>query len=247
MRYLKFFESASPADYFKELEQKTGIGLIKPEIDDLFVDLKDNLPYAKITDEDLTIDLTYRRKNVRKSSLSYTYFDNALKKGHKLSAININYLKDFLDKCEIATKLNMEYSVRLDLEFDNSEDLLTLKEEVKNIESRVKSLEYSFYVNDSSEMTRYGGRAVKDPNKSIDDIINDQTIRGWQRRGYTTIFLLFECDLDESRLKSSIDFKSQIPANIISDFDKFVDKFRIPSKDKQELINIIKRGNWSEA
>ena len=122
MRYLKLFESANPADYFKELEQKTGIGIIKPEIDDLFVDLKDNLPYAKITDEDLTIDLTYRRKNVRKSSLSYTYFDNALKKGHKLSAININYLKDFLDKCEIATKLNMEYSVRLNLEFDNSEE-----------------------------------------------------------------------------------------------------------------------------
>jgi len=58
--------------------------------------------------------------------------------------------------------------------------------------------------------------------------------------------MLFGCDLDESRLKSSIDFKSQVPANIISDFNKFVDKFRIPSKDKQELINIIKRGNWSE-
>jgi hypothetical protein len=242
MRYLKLFESANPADYFKELEQKTGIGIIKPEIDDLFVDLKDNLSNIEITD-DLIINLTYRRKNVRKSTLSYTYFDNALKKGYKLPASDINYLKDFLDKCEIATKINMEYGVRLYLQFDNSEDLLTLKEEVKNIELRSKSLGYNFYVNDSSEM----GRAVKDPNKSIDDIINnDQTIRGWQRRGYTTIFLLFECDLDESRLKSSIDFKSQIPANIISDFDKFVDKFRIPSKDKQELINIIKRGNWSE-
>jgi len=245
MKYIKLFESANPADYFKELEEKTGIGIIKPEIDDLFLDLKDNLPYAQITD-DLTINLTYRRKNVRNSKISHTYYNNALKSGHKLFASDINYLKDFLEKCEIATKLNMEYSVRLNLEFDNSEDLLTLKEEVKNIESRAKSLGYSFYVNDSSEMER----AIKDPNKSIDDIINDQTIRNWQRRnvqrgGYTTIFLLFECDLDESKLKSSIDFKSQIPANIISDFDKFVDKFRIPSKDKQELINIIKRGNWS--
>jgi hypothetical protein len=241
MKYIKLFESANPADYFKELEEKTGIGIIQPEIDDLFLDLKDNLPYAKITD-DLTINLTYRRKNVRKSELSYTYFDDVLKKGHKLFASDINYLKDFLEKCEIATSMSMQYGVKLYLKFDNSEDLLTLKEEVKNIESRAKSLGYSFYVNDSSEM----GRAVKDPNKSIDDIINDQTIRNWEGGGYTTIFLLFECEIDKDNLKSSIDFKSQIPANIISDFDKFVDKFRIPSKDKQELINIIKRGNWSE-
>ena len=71
MKYIKLFESTSPADYFKEIEEKTGIGIIKPEIDDLFVDLKDNLPYVQITD-DLTINLSYRRKNVRKSELSYT-------------------------------------------------------------------------------------------------------------------------------------------------------------------------------
>ena len=39
MKYIKLFESANPSDYFKELEEKTGIGIIKPEIDDLFVDL----------------------------------------------------------------------------------------------------------------------------------------------------------------------------------------------------------------
>ena len=42
MKYLKLFESV---DYFKELEEKTGIGVIKPEIDDLFIDLKDNLQF----------------------------------------------------------------------------------------------------------------------------------------------------------------------------------------------------------
>lgn len=235
MKYLKLFESV---DYFKELEEKTGIGVIKPEIDDLFIDLKDNLPYVEITN-DLIINLTYKRKNVRNSRITYTYYDDVLKSGHRLSSRDINYLKDFLEKSEIATKMNMSYGVRLYLKFDNSRDLLTLKEEVKNIELRSKSLGYNFYVNDSSEM----GTAVKDSGKNIDDIINDQTIRNWER-GYTTIFLLFECDLDESRLKSSIDFKSQIPANIISDFDNFIDKYRISSKDKQELVNIIKRGNW---
>ena len=236
MKYLKLFESASAVEYFKELEQKTGIGIIKPEIDDLFIDLKDNLPYVKIY-PDLIINLTYKRKNVRRDQLSYTYYDNILKSGQRILSRDLNYLKDFLDRCEVATKMNMSYGVKL--KFD-SRDVLSLKEELKDIELRSKSLGYNFYINDNSEM----GRAAKDPDKNIDGII-DQVI--WyfsDREGDTTIFLLFECDLDESKLKSGIDFKSQIPANIISDFDNFVDKYRISSRDKQELINIIKRGNW---
>jgi hypothetical protein len=241
MKYLKIFESVSMKDLLTQLEEKTGINIIKPEIDELLIDVKDQLPNITIS-KDLAINLTYRRKNVRKATISYNYYTEIVEKGHREYVTDLNYIRDFLDKCELATSMSMQYDVKLYLKFDNSEDLLTLKEEVKNIELRAKSLGYSFYVNDSSEM----GRAVKDPNKSIDDIINDQTIRNWEGGGYTTIFLLFECEIDKDNLKSSIDFKSQIPANIISDFDKFVDKFRSPSKDKQELINIIKRGNWSE-
>jgi hypothetical protein len=81
-------------------------------------------------------------------------------------------------------------------------------------------------------------------NKVMEDWGHHQSFEDGSRL-HLTVWMLFGCDLDESKLKTSIDFKSQIPANIISDFDKFVDKFRIPSKDKQELINIIKRGNWS--
>lgn len=236
-------------DLLTQLEEKTGINIIKPEIDELLIDVKDQLPNITIS-KDLGINLTYRRKNVRKATISYNYYTELVQKGHREYVTDINYIKDFLDKCELATSMNMEYGVKLYLKFDNSEDLLTLKEEVKNIELRAKSLGYNFYVNDSSE----NGLAVKNPNKGIDDIINTTTLTintatlgTWSGGGgHATIFLLFECEIDKDNLKSSIDFKSQIPANIISDFDKFVDKFRIPSKDKQELINIIKRGNWSE-
>ena len=239
MKYLKLFESV---DYFKELEEKTGIGIIKPEIDDLFVDLKDNLPNAE-TFEDLTINLTYRRKNVRKSELSYTHYIYVLKKGHKLFANEVKYLKDFLEKCEIATKISMEYWKQVNITIDNVEDLQTLKEDLQSIKDRSESLGYDFMIN-----------TYKAKEKMSIDILFNQEMEEWGRhqsfedgsRFNFTVWMLFECDLDESRLKSSIDFKSQIPANIISDFDKFVDKFRIPSKDKQELINIIKRGNWSE-
>ena len=239
MKYLKLFESV---DYFKELEEKTGIGIIKPEIDDLFVDLKDNLPNAE-TFEDLTINLTYRRKNVRKSELSYTHYIYVLKKGHKLFANEVKYLKDFLEKCEIATKISMEYWKQVNITIDNVEDLQTLKEDLQSIKDRSESLGYDFMIN-----------TYKAKEKMSIDILFNQEMEEWGRhqsfedgsRFNFTVWMLFECDLDESRLKSSIDFKSQIPANIISDFDNFVDKFRIPSKDKQELINIIKRGNWSE-
>ena len=239
MKYLKLFESV---DYFKELEEKTGIGIIKPEIDDLFVDLKDNLPNAE-TFEDLTINLTYRRKNVRKSELSYTHYIYVLKKGHKLFANEVKYLKDFLEKCEIATKISMEYWKQVNITIDNVEDLQTLKEDLQSIKDRSESLGYDFMIS-----------TYKAKEKMSIDILFNKVMEEWGRhqsfedgsRFNFTVWMLFECDLDESRLKSSIDFKSQIPANIISDFDKFVDKFRIPSKDKQELINIIKRGNWSE-
>ena len=245
MKYLKMFESVSMKDLLTQLEEKTGINIIKPEIDELLIDVKDQLPNITIS-KDLAINLTYRRKNVRKATISYNYYTEIVEKGGREYVTDINYIRDFLDKCELATSMSMQYGVKLYLKFDNSEDLLTLKEEVKNIELRSKSLGYNFYVNDSSEMGHVHAKAVKDSNKSIDDIINDRTIRNWEGGGYTTIFLLFECEIDKDNLKSNIDFKSQIPANIISDFDKFVDRFRIPSKDKQELINIIKRGNWSE-
>ena len=237
MKYLKLFESV---DYFKELEEKTGIGIIKPEIDDLFVDLKDNLPNAE-TFEDLTINLTYRRKNVRKSELSYTHYIYVLKKGHKLFANEVKYLKDFLEKCEIATKISMEYWKQVNITIDNVEDLQTLKEDLQSIKDRSESLGYDFMIS-----------TYKAKEKMSIDILFNKVMEEWGHhqsfedgsRLHLTVWMLFGCDLDESRLKSSIDFKSQIPANIISDFDKFVDKFRIPSKDKQELINIIKRGNW---
>lgn len=241
MKYLKLFESTNH-DYFKELEEKTGILIIKPEIDDLFLDLVDNLPNARITD-DLTINLTYRRKYLRKSKIHYTYYDNALKSGHKLFANETSYLKDFLEKCEIATKVNMEYWKQVIISIDNVEDFLTLKQDLKSIKDRSESLGYDFMINT---------HRAKSDEMSIGVMFNEETERNFiahfeeHHLHRFSVWMLFECDLDKSSLKSSIDFKSQIPANIISDFDKFVDRFRITSKDKQELINIIKRGNWNE-
>ena len=42
MKYLKMFESASMKDLLTQLEEKTGINIIKPEIDELLIDVKTN-------------------------------------------------------------------------------------------------------------------------------------------------------------------------------------------------------------
>jgi hypothetical protein len=259
MKYLKMFESASIKDLLTQLEEKTGINIIKPEIDELLIDVKDQFPNTTIS-KDLAINLTYKRKNVRKATISYNYYTEIVEKGGREYVTDINYIRDFLDKCELATSINMEYGVKLHLQFANSEDLDTLKEEVENIESRAESLGYNFYINDSSEMGRAIARTTqlhprfKNPNKSIDDIINDirsifiqvSQLPNWEGGGYATIFLLFECEIDKDNLKSSVDFSKVVPQNIVTDFVGFLDKWRVPNNNKLELVNIIKRGDWSD-
>lgn len=166
MKYLKLYESKE-SDYFEDLCDKTGIVYIKPEIDDLFLDLVDNLPNAQITD-DLIIDLTYRRKNVRNSKISHTYYSNALKSGHKLFANEFAYLKDFLEKCEISTKIKMEYWKQVNITIDNDEDLQTLKQDLQSIKDRSESLGYSFMINTHK---------AKNDEMSIGVMFNDESFR----------------------------------------------------------------------
>ena len=240
MKYLKMFESSSMKDLLTQLEEKTGINIIKPEIDELLIDVKDQLPNVTI-DKDLAINLTYRRKNVRKSSISYNYYTDIVEKGHREYVTDINYIRDFLDKCELATSMSMQYWVTLNATFDSTDDLLVLRTELKNIESRAKSLDYDFSICD---------RKAKDQNESIDNLLSDEKINLWSgyagRNNHITLYLLFECEIDKDNLKSNIDFSTKVPANIITDFIGFLDKWRIPNNNKLQLINIIKKGDWSD-
>jgi len=240
MKYLKMFESASMKDLLTQLEEKTGINIIKPEIDELLIDVKDQLPNITIS-KDLSINLTYRRKNVRKSTISYDYYTEIVEKGHREYVTDINYIRDFLDKCELATSMSMKYWITLNVTFDSTDDLLVLRTELKNIESRAKSLDYDFNICD---------RKAKDQNESIDNLLSDEKIESWSgyagRNNHITLYLLFECEIDKDNLKSNIDFSTKVPANIVTDFIGFLDKWRVPNNNKLELVNIIKRGDWSD-
>ena len=246
MKYLKMFESVSMKDLLTQLEEKTGINIIKPEIDELLIDIKDELN-IDISNKELTINLTYRRKNIRKSTISYDRFAEIVEKGHREYVTDLNYIRDFLDKCELATSVSMQYWVTLNATFDSTDDLLVLRTELKNIESRAKSLDYDFNICD---------RKAKDQNESIDNLLSDDKIESWvryawdpaadRRNNRITLYLLFECEIDKDNLKSNIDFSTKVPANIVTDFIGFLDKWRVPNNNKLELVNIIKRGDWSD-
>lgn len=238
MKYLKpIFESLSFKEYFDQLSEKTGVGEIKQEIDELFLDLKDNFPDVFLT-EDLAIHLEYKLKNKRKSSLGYTYYLNILNKGHRPYATDIRYLKDFLDKCEIATNMNMEYYVALTQVFTNPEQVDQFKEDVESIMIRGASIGYDV----SISRNKAKGDELNTPGL----IFNSDTLRQSSWENYRmSCNLLFETTLDKERLKSNINLSDQIPSNIISDFETFTNRYRMSSGDKQELINIIKKGNWS--
>jgi hypothetical protein len=145
MKYLKLFESVNIEEHINELEEKTQIKIIKNEIDELFLDLSDDIPYI-IFGDNIKIKLIYQRKNTRSCDLSYTYFTDALKSNHKVYASEINYLKDFLNKFEIAKKISMEYWRNISTDIYSIQDLQKLKQNIEDIKDRSKLMGYNFWI-----------------------------------------------------------------------------------------------------
>jgi len=245
MRYLiPIFESLSIKEYFDQLSEKTGIVEMKEEIDELFIDLKDNFPNAVFNKPnewksigDLTMDLQYKLKNKRTTSIGITYYLEILKSGRRPYSDEIRYLISFLDKCEIATEINMDYWVGINISFKSQDEVDQFKQEVSNIKIRGESLGYEVHLNN---------RKAKDKEKNSVEVLfpegkDFEDGQTWR----VAIWILFESPVDKDRLKSTINISNQVPSNIVSDFEEFTNRYRMPSRDKQELINIIKKGNWS--
>jgi hypothetical protein len=132
----------------------------------------------------------------------------------------------------------MEYWVGVDLTIASSDEAKLLKEEISNIQSRGRSLGYKVSINNKKQHL-----VAKDKDMNIDILFPDEI--GMRSNWRVSIWLLFETPIDREKLKPIIDINAQVPSNIVSDFEGFTSRYRMPSRDKQELINIIKRGNWS--
>jgi len=244
MRYLiPIFESLSIKEYFDQLSEKTGIIGMKEEIDELFLDLKDNFLNAVFNKPnewksigDLKMDLQYKLKNKRTTSINITYYLEILKSGRIPYSDDIRYLISFLDKCEIATEINMDYWVGINILFKSQDEVDQFKQEVSNIKIRGESLGYEVHLNN---------RKAKDKEMNSVGVLFPEDVMMDDESWRCDIWILFESPVDKDRLKSTINISNQVPSNIVSDFEEFTNRYRMPSRDKQELINIIKKGNWS--
>jgi hypothetical protein len=244
MRYLiPIFESLSIKEYFDQLSEKTGIIEMKEEIDELFLDLKDNFLNAVFNKPnewksigDLKMDLQYKLKNKRTTSINITYYLEILKSGRKPYSDEIQFLRSFLDKCEMATQINMDYWVGINILFKSQDEVDQFKQEVSNIKIRGESLGYEVHLNN---------RKAKDKEMNSVGVLFPEDVMMDDESWRCDIWILFESPVDKDRLKSTINISNQVPSNIVSDFEEFTNRYRMPSRDKQELINIIKKGNWS--
>ena len=239
MKHLFKINEANINDKFAELKSKSQIEEVISEMDDLLLDIKDQFDIIPQT-ANSSISIKYRRRKNRKSSISYEWYKEVEKNGGECTASDLNYLNRFLEYAELAVEAQIKHIVplRISMKF---EDLKDLKKELESSYERSKSmgidLEFGY-----TSLTSIHDAPVYGIDELI-SIITDIFDVDYFKGNYVNIIISynFSCPIDPSKFKSEIDFESQVPSNIVSDFKNFVIKYRIPSDGKKEFVNIINK------
>ncbi len=251
MIYLKLFESKVLLDSLKELREKTDVVDIKSDIDDSFLVLTDEFSSDIITSKTLTINVKYKRRNIRKASLSYTYYEDLEKSINvrKAYVTDTNTLEDFLNKCEHATSMDFNYRIGVRMTINSVEELDKAREAFLDIKGRLESMGYNFLIDNSSgehnRMVNFNGLNMNDYIELLfkkDDFIHIEGDDDTYSLYATWITITGDVDLEKLKAK---DLSIEVPSNIVSDFEEFSNRFRMSSKDKLELINIFKKADWN--
>lgn len=247
MIYLKLFESKVLLDSLKELREKTDVVDIKSDIDDSFLVLTDEFSSDIITSKTLTINVKYKRRNIRKASLSYTYYEDLEKSINvrKAYVTDTNTLEDFLNKCEHATSMDFNYRIGVRMTINSVEELDKAREAFLDIKGRLESMGYNFLI-DSSNLSNYDISKFNSSNMIdyIDHLFNVGDFTHIQNDNIYAAWITITGDVDLEKLKAK-DLSIEVPSNIVSDFEEFSNRFRMSSKDKLELINIFKKADWN--
>jgi hypothetical protein len=251
MRYLKVWEAKTPDElkreflgYYSQLDELTGFSSYDSEIDDLFIELKDELlnNYLRFRKSG-ELELTYKKSNIRKSAISTSYYKQMV--DYSISrpmSEDVRYLGGFLQKCKFAKKLVFTQVVEMSVTFENRAsltlddfqkppkdelDLDSYKSMISEIIERAKSLGYNIKLSDTNPNN---GRFV-----DLDSAFNGVN-------DHLTLWIVFEIEIDTTNFEKDEDIQSKV----ISDFEEFVTRKGFTEDDKQELLNIIKRGNWKK-
>jgi hypothetical protein len=222
--------------------EKTGILELKENIDDFITDFIDDVGGTRSDkhNSDLGLNVKYKRKVNRVNGLSISYFLNNI---DNIDSRDISYLPSFLDYLEHAVYIKANY--KLSIVTDHNVEYKDFIDAIRQIESRCEM---------------YGCKMNISLTKPVDDgTLNDlveyfdkeleyyQTpSEGWKEIGTNHVFWLeFTQDIDEDLFKPESDPSDELPSNIISDFKTFTNNLRMSNSKKRELVNIIKRGDWS--
>lgn len=256
MRYLKVWEAKSAEElkqeflgYYSQLDELTGFSSYDSEISDLFIELKDELLNNHLRfKKSSALELTYKKSNIRKSTLSTGYYKEIVEYSRsRPMSEDVRYLGSFLQKCKFAQKLIFNQVVEISVTFENrfqmtlddlqrppkdELDLDSYKSMISEIIERAKSLEYNVKIYDTATYaSAQDNPRVVDLERAFSDV-ND----------HLTLWISFETEIDTANFEKDEDIQSKV----ISDFEEFVTRKGFTDEDKQELLNIIKRGNWKK-
>lgn len=215
-------------EYYERNLQKikdiTGAFEIKDEVKDFLTDIKDETDKFNFTEIYSIIKLKYKVRNERSAIFAIS--------NHGQITYTKSELNSFVEKCENAKEMSLinVYLVSFDT---NNIEKVEFKSIMYNLSNRLSSINTNLYFSNS-----LNGYTNNSSYSSLEDFLNNE---GLSRTIY--LYLITDIDKDKFIPDSSDDL---LPSNIIDDFNTFIKKYRIPSNDKNKLINIIRKGYLNE-
>lgn len=191
---------------------------IKPfedDIDDILTDMRD-IDDITVEKFNTIIHIIYRNRSNDKKKYSVNL------SGYERGEFD-NELS-YLQKLFVLTNLpNIDmYVIRGGRIGVNNSNIHDFKSEISNIENRCKSMDIKLDIENNTP-----------PNPPL-----------FSKEIRSIFTLSFKDKIDPKVFIQTYDYQKYIPKNIISDFEKFLNINRIPIGDRENLVNIIKRGDW---
>ena len=213
-------------EYYERNLQKikdiTGIFEIKDEVNDFLTDIKDEVDEFDFSQIYSLINLKYKVTNERKARIYITGANNNI-------CYTKSQLNSFVEKCENAIEISVLNIFLISFK-DNNIDVIEFKKIMEDLSIRLKSINTDLYF--SNNLNSEG---------NINNYLSLEQFTELSR----TIYIYLITNIDKDKF-TPYDTSHLLPSNIIDDFNTFIKKYRIPSNDKNKLINIIRKGYINE-
>jgi hypothetical protein len=242
MRYLVSINEKVSSDYqenLKFLAETSGYNKVNDVVKVLATDVCDELQNAQYVNKSV-IYTWYKmsNRNQGKNIVLTSYLNNQ----EPLSKSDEQYFTNFLAKTEIATKMQLSYTIGISTsDVDENKVFTEITNLVKTLKSmgwdakHWNSMSFGQEIVDFKKHVRETCKLLKSWIKNLSD--NNQEIN--KESNY--YFINISEPIDINLFKPGNEYLSAIPDSIISDFETFCNRFRMNSSDKQQLAEIIKK------